>query len=438
MEENEMKTGIEQNEPLTQVTENDNCKRPLSADECKDFFPELTKEFDNLKKELESSTRDFEGSVILSATTFLENLVGTALNEIEKRIESTYNEELEVQRTLYKLFNVVHKKDLKNLSDIKEFNKDSAIALQSLIPQLRKIINIYRVPLENVIERRTKGGYLLRKIEQVQDIIARFKKGSVNSKTYIDYEKNFLSAYILAKRIEEEDRLFNIDGFSSRVEKVCSLLESEEDITHLLKDMSSDLFLYIYTFSGEASYICLKLREETLSTKRVFNIIKDHYRSSYLPKSSELLEKLKQLEESTEARFMGLESLIQNNFDKERAHFDEGLKAVGIELGEAKAQNSWTLEKVRGEFVKKMGLDNSYTAAMFSNLILELSDKQDPETGEWIKGKTYKQAAEEFTKVGHPISDSTLCDRIHKIEVMAERKLVFKMPRGKRSIKRSK
>ncbi len=324
MEKNENKTGIEQNEPLTQITENDDCKRPLSADECEDFFPELTKEFDNLKKESESSTHNFGDRIIFFATTLLENLAKTALNEIEKRVDSIYNEVLEVQRVLYKVFATSYEKGLNNPSDIKEFNKESAIALKSVIPRLRKIISIYSVPLEKVIERRTKGGYLLRKIEQVQDIIACLKKNSVNFEAYIDYEKIFLCAYILAKRIEEGDTLFNIDGFSSRIEKVCRLLESEGDITHLLNDMSLNLFSY--AFSGEANYIYLKLRIETLSNKRAFNIIKNHYHSSSLPKGLELLNKFEQVRNEMCAGFQEAQKEskdIKKNLEELNANFGQ-------------------------------------------------------------------------------------------------------------------
>lgn len=122
---------------------------------------------------------------------------------------------------------------------------------------------------------------------------------------------------------------------------------------------------------------------------------------------------------------------------KMQDRFDKGLEKVGVQLEEARAQAKWPLEKIAEKYVKTMGFDNSYTAAMFCTLILKLSDKQDPQTGEWEKGETYRQAAEELTKSGHSISASALCERIHKIEDKVG-KLVTKMPRGKRSIKRSK
>ncbi len=385
MEKNEMKTGIELKKLLTLNLEGNDYKSVLSIDENEDFFPELTKEFDNLKKESESSTRNFGDRIILFATTLLENLAKTALNEIEKRVDSIYNEGLEVQRVLYKVFAAFYKKGLENLSDIKEFNKESAIALRSVIPQLRKIINIYSVPLEKVIERRTKGGYLLKKIEQVQDIIACLKKNSMNFEIYMDYEKIFLCAYILAKRIEEGDTLFNIDGFSSKIEKICRLLESEGDITHLLNDMSLNLFSH--TLSGEANYICLKLRVETLSTKRAFNIIKNHHHSSYLPESLEVFNKLEQFRKEMHAMFKG----TNDHVEEKSEGIEKNLKELNANFGQSpNSKKHHTAIDLRNalDAVKYKGKSERYVRYLMEYNLIDLNKGVSVDDVKDIVGKT--------------------------------------------------
>ena len=175
-------------------------------DENEDFFPELTKEFDILIKKSESPTDDFENRFVSAATDFLENLVQMAFDEIAKRFAATYNERLKVKNVLFGIIESVYE-DI----DPTDLNTKSAIALQSVIPQLRKINQVYYLPLkdENARIKMTKGRYFLDKIERIQNIVYHFKSKTVNSETYINYENSLLNAYILAKRIEDADILFS-------------------------------------------------------------------------------------------------------------------------------------------------------------------------------------------------------------------------------------
>ena len=443
------KADMEQNKLLTLAKESDDYKKPLPADEDEDFFPELTKEFNNLPKESETTKDGFENRFVLSATDFLKNLALTAFDLIEKRVHTTYNERIEVQNVLYKVIYENHEKSINSIQAAINLNKESAIAIQSIIPQLRKIIQVYNLPLKNkrAWRKMTKGSWLLGKIEEVQEIIARFDSEPVDSKIFMNYESNLISAYILAKRIEEEDSLFIVRGLSANIERVCEVLEPEKDITPLLTMMLPTMMLY--SFFEDANYIYINLNKEASSIHRATAALINHLRSERLPKRNEQKETQNKHNQELIIRAEDIQSIIKaihSEGEKTRAHVSkesEGIKEnskevaqqAGVQIEEARAQANWPLEKIAEKYVKTMGFDNSYTAAMFCTLILKLSDKQDPQTGEWIKGETYKQAAEELTKSGHPISDSTLCEKIHRIEDKVDRKLVTKMPRGMRSTK---
>ncbi len=263
----------------------------------------------------------------------------TAYNEIAKRFAATYSERLEVKNVLSKIIEAVCEDG--GYADPIDLNTKSAIALQSVIPQLRKINQVYYLPLkdENSMIKTTKGRYFLNKIELIQDIICHFNSETVDYKKYMDYERNLLSAYILAKRIDEEDTLFNKQGFYANVEGVCKVLEGKsneliDQISYYQIELAG--FLLSETDITSCNIFWRQLCEiegtldnETLSMNSAVSLFLIHHKNGRLPKNPEaefltkyingIKEDINEIKEENKKT----QQLICNKYEETQKHISE-------------------------------------------------------------------------------------------------------------------
>lgn len=403
-------------------------KRTLTAGEDEDRFSRLTKKFDKLKDKLKSLTPGFEDRFVLSATVFLNDLTLTAFDVIEERIKVTYNERLEVQNTLFKILEKVHE----NKISLIDLNAEVAIALQSVIKQIRTIIQVYGVQLKNEMRKIAKGSYLLEKIEQVQKIIARLNKESVDSEIYMNYEKSLLSTYILTKKIEEGDTLFRSHGFSRIIERVFALLEKEKDIPRLSKEML--LSKYPYSFYEIANHICFGLGKETASICKTIIALIEHFSSDHLPKRNKQMEALQQqnqelFDRERQLLSIAIQSIESGNIQKEtqdlvrekskeieesvKVHisekikelneneeerFNEGFEEIGLHFRNLKKKAELTMQEALDLFLKKLKFADTFDEVLLTWVLFRLKDATYDIVVKELEEKGYKTTKSKLNK----------------------------------------